>query len=64
MASGTTVAPGEDGMAKGQRTVAKLTKRTVDGLRPSDQHFTVWDAELPGFGCRIYPTRHRVFIFK
>ena len=64
MRSGTTVVPGEEGMAKGNRTVAKLTKRTVDALRPDDQDFTVWDTELPGFGCRIYPTRHRVFVFK
>jgi integrase len=51
-------------MAKRERAVAKLTKRAVDALQPSNQDFTVWDTELRGFGCRIYPTRRRVFIFK
>lgn len=42
----------------------KLTKRSVDALRPRDIEFTAWDDALPGFGCRVHPSGRRIFIFK
>lgn len=41
-------------MARRAETV-KLTKRTVDALKPADKERIVWDAELPKFGLRISP---------
>ena len=34
----------------------KITKRTVDGLRPKERLFTVYDTELKGFGVRVMPS--------
>lgn len=38
-------------MADGQ-----ITKRLVDGLKPRETEFAVWDSKLPGFGVRVRPT--------
>jgi integrase len=42
-----------------------LTKRSVDALRadPKRDYFT-WDDELPGFGCRVYPSGLKVYVLK
>ncbi len=40
----------------------KLTKRTVDALRPSDKRVTIWDESLPGFGCRVSPDGKKTFL--
>ena len=34
---------------------AKLTVKSVAALQPSAQDQIVWDAELPGFGCKVTP---------
>lgn len=31
----------------------KLTKRTVDAIKPRESDFFVWDDEIPGFGLRV-----------
>ena len=33
----------------------RLTKTLVDGLKPADQEYTVWDSPLPGFGVWSRP---------
>src|SRR5437016_11276519 len=34
----------------------RITKRVVDGLKPRQSEFTVWDSKMPGFGIRVRPT--------
>ena len=37
-------------------TALHLTKRSVDALKAvASGDFFVWDDEIPGFGCRVYP---------
>ena len=43
---------------------AKITKRTIDGVRSGDRDVFVWDNELPGFGCKITPKGSRVYIMQ
>ncbi len=40
----------------------KLTKRTVDSVRPGDRDIMLWDDDLPGFGLRVKPTGVRSFL--
>src|SRR5438128_1505645 len=42
----------------------KLTKRTIDALRPASERYTVWDTEVSGFGLRVTPKGERVYVFK
>jgi integrase len=37
-------------------TGQRITKRTVDALKPSGKEFTVWDDNVTGFGVRVRPT--------
>ena len=40
-----------------ERTMAKLTKRTVDALQMADgRDMFAWDSELRGFGVRVKPS--------
>jgi len=62
-----TYPPGGDHVAtkhsrSSEVAVARLTKRTVDNLRPSDQRYTVFDTELKGFGVRVSPSGTKVWI--
>jgi integrase len=42
-----------------------LTKRSVDALRPDPAgDYFIWDDELAGFGCRVYPTGKKVYVLK
>jgi hypothetical protein len=43
-------------------TMAKLTKRFVDGLRAQTAGYFAWDDELPGFGIRVWPTGRCIYI--
>lgn len=43
-------------------SLAKLTKRTIDGLEPRDKDYFEWDDELPGFGIRIWPTGKKTYV--
>jgi len=43
----------------------KLTKRTIDAATydgSGNARFVLWDDEIPGFGCRIYPTGKKAFV--
>ncbi len=40
----------------------KLTKKIVEELAPKLKEFLVWDAELKGFGVRVYPTGRKQYV--
>lgn len=42
----------------------KLTKRVVDSAEPRNTRYTIFDAAVPGFGLRIYPTGEKSWIFE
>ena len=42
----------------------KITKRTVDAIKPQEREHVVWDADLKGFGVRVHPTGRKVYIVK
>jgi integrase len=45
--------------------VAKITKRTVDALKPvPGRDVLLWDDELPGFGVRCRPSGRKVYFLK
>ncbi|MHA7826182.1 MAG: tyrosine-type recombinase/integrase [Roseovarius sp.] len=42
----------------------KLTKRSVEALEIAEKDYPVWDAELPGFGVRVYPSGRKTYILQ
>ncbi len=42
--------------------MAKLTKTLVEGLRPGEPDYFVWDDLLPGFGVRVWPTGRKTYV--
>jgi integrase len=45
--------------------MAKVTKRTVDTLKPaSDRDVLLWDGEIPGFGIRCRPSGAKSYFLK
>ena len=50
MDSHTTMAPG------------RITKRVVDGTRPTSKDSYLWDDELSGFGLKITPVGRKVYL--
>ncbi|PLX34951.1 MAG: integrase [Hyphomicrobiales bacterium] len=44
-------------MAKG-----KISKRSVDALRPSDRDEYLWDTDLAGFGLKVTPRGRRIYL--
>lgn len=40
----------------------KITKSVVDFLKPGPERFTVWDAELRGFGVRVSPAGRKTYV--
>jgi integrase len=60
---GTYMVPMET--TKHKHTRAKLTKRTVEAVKPDQERDRViWDDEIPGFGLRVWPSGRRVYILK
>ena len=41
-------------------TAQRITKRTVDALKPNGSEFTVWDDVVSGFGVRVRTYRRYV----
>ncbi|SFU21828.1 site-specific integrase [Sedimentitalea nanhaiensis] len=41
--------------------MAKLTKRTVDALRPKSRDYFVWDSQIAGFGLRVMPSGAKTY---
>jgi hypothetical protein len=42
----------------------KLTKRTIDAMRPGSADVFAWDNELPGFGVRLKPSGATAFVIQ
>jgi hypothetical protein len=40
----------------------KLTKSTIEALKPSSKDEVFWDRGLPGFGLKVTPKGRKVFI--
>lgn len=40
----------------------RITKRTVDSLKPGTTEFVHWDGELTGFGVRVRPSGSKSFV--
>lgn len=48
-----------------RRSEVRLTKRNIDALATGDgKDYTVWDAELTGFGVRVKPSGTKSFVIK
>ena len=44
--------------------LTKITKRSVDAVRPSSADQFLWDAELKGFGLKVTPAGNKVYILQ
>lgn len=42
----------------------KVTKRTVDAIKPGAKDQFVWDDELHGFGLKVTPAGNKVYLFQ
>lgn len=42
----------------------RLTKRSVEGLKPKDKDYFVWDDGVAGFGVRVRPTGRRSYVIQ
>ncbi len=42
--------------------MAKLTKRSIEKIRPGGRDVFLWDDSLPGFGVRALPSEERSFV--
>ena len=40
---------------------AKLTKRTVEAIRPREKDVEIWDTQVPGFKVKVTPTGRRSY---
>jgi integrase len=43
--------------------MARITKRYVDGLKPTGGDVVYWDDALPGFGVRVRPSGSKSYLF-
>lgn len=41
----------------------KLTKNVIDQHNPADKDYYIWDTEVKGFGCRIWPSGKKTYMF-
>ena len=44
--------------------LAKITKRTVDALKPGSKDLFLWDTELKGFGLKVTPGGNKVYVLQ
>ena len=42
----------------------KLTKRSVEAMRPAARDVFLWDTEIRGFGCKITPKGGRIYLLQ
>jgi integrase len=42
----------------------KLTKRVIDSAVPRPARYTLWDAQLPGFGCCVASSGRKTFVVR
>ncbi|MBN2327013.1 MAG: site-specific integrase [Candidatus Omnitrophica bacterium] len=45
-----------------ERTKAKLTQSFVNRCEPEDKEYTIWDADVRGFGLRVRPSGVKTYI--
>jgi integrase len=50
-------------MSRVSRTV-KLTKRAIDGAKPEDRRYSIWDTEKRGLGVRVEVSGLKVYILR
>lgn len=43
-------------------TVKRISKRTLDALKPKSGEFTDWDSAVTGFGVRVRPTGAKSYV--
>lgn len=41
----------------------KFTKSYIEGLKPKEKPYEVWDTEVKGLGCKVYSTGRKVYYF-
>lgn len=41
----------------------KLMKNVIDSSLPKEKDYIVWDSEIKGFGCRIFPGGKKTYVF-
>jgi integrase len=51
-------------MVETQDMKVKLTKRAVEGAKPTAHDAFLWDVEVPGFGCKVTPRGRRIFVLQ
>jgi Arm domain-containing DNA-binding protein len=44
--------------------MAKITKRTVDALKPGDKSFIAFDDDVKGFGLRVMPSGVKSYVLE
>jgi integrase len=44
--------------------LCKITKRTVDAAKPGTGNRFLWDTELKGFGLKVTPAGHKVYVLQ
>jgi integrase len=42
----------------------RISKRTVDAIKPGLRDAFLWDTEVPGFGCKVTPKGRRVYVLQ
>ena len=42
----------------------RITKRSVDALKPGSRDVFLWDTDVTGFGCKVTPRGRKVFILQ
>jgi integrase len=42
----------------------KITKRAIEAIEPSVRDTFLWDAEIPGFGCKMTPKGGRIYLLQ
>lgn len=42
----------------------RLNKTTIDKLKPEKTDYFVWDAQMPNFGMRVYPSGRKVYLIQ
>jgi len=55
-----------DGYVKqeGTKKMAKLTDSIIEACLPNSKEYFLWDEHIPGFGCRIYPSGQKTYVYR
>lgn len=47
-----------------ETAMQRLSKRLIDNVQPRNADLFLWDGDLSGFGCRIYPSGKRAYLIQ